>query len=149
AQPFTGMVFDASLLASTQIHGDAELHATLVDRAEQRTSRPPASSVAYAERVRRHVMKSPAGGRHDMEAVARALGLSARSLGRRLSEEGVTFREVVDGALAALAKRLIADGSRPIEAAAYEMGFSHPSAFHRAFKRWTGATPASVRRGAH
>jgi AraC-like DNA-binding protein len=81
-----------------------------------------------------------------METVARALGVSARSLRRRLAEEGTSFREVVDAALGALAKRLVSDQDGPIEAAAYAMGFSHPSAFHRAFKRWTGATPAATRR---
>lgn len=95
--------------------------------------------------VSRHVLDTPASGRHDMPAVARALGLSARSLRRRLIEEGTTFREVVDSALGTLARRLVSDEERAIEDAAYAMGFSHPSAFHRAFKRWTGATPAALR----
>src|SRR5262249_19790801 len=82
---------------------------------------------------------------HDMPTVARALGLSARSLRRRLAEEGTSFREVVDAAMGTVAKRLVSEKDRPIEAAAYALGFSHPSAFHRAFKRWTGATPASTR----
>jgi AraC-like DNA-binding protein len=80
-----------------------------------------------------------------MQSISRALGVSARSLRRRLDEEGVSFREVVDSALGALAKRLVADKDRPIEDVAYAMGFSHPNAFHRAFKRWTGATPAASR----
>jgi len=80
-----------------------------------------------------------------MASVARALGLSARTLRRRLDEEGTSFRKVLDGALGTLAKRLVAGGDQPIEAAAYAMGFAHPSAFHRAFKRWTGATPGASR----
>ena len=142
-QTFTGVVFDRDRLASTQIHGDPELHAALVARAEKRVSQRP--DAPYAERVRRYILDGAAPNRRDMEAVARALGLGARSLRRRLRDEGVAFRDVVDGALGMLAKRLIADEQRPIEAAAYEMGFSHPSAFHRAFKRWTGGTPAASR----
>jgi AraC-like DNA-binding protein len=143
-QTFTGVAFDRDRLVSAQIHGDPELHAALVARAEKRVSQR-ADSAPYAERVRRYILDRAAPNRRDMEAVARALGLSARSLRRRLREEGVAFRDVVDGALGILAKRLIADNERPIEAAAYEMGFSHPSAFHRAFKRWTGDTPAASR----
>ena len=143
-QTFTGVAFDRDRLVSAQIHGDPELHAALVARAEKRVSQR-ADSAPYAERVRRYILDRAAPNRRDMEAVARALGLSARSLRRRLREEGVAFRDVVDGALGTLAKRLVSDEERPIEAAAYEMGFSHPSAFHRAFKRWTGATPAASR----
>jgi AraC-like DNA-binding protein len=144
-QPFVGLVFDRKLLGAGQPHRDPELHATIAARAEARVSRM-AGGAGYADRVRRHVLGG-APKRHDvdMATVARALGLSARSLRRRLAEEGTSFREVMDAALGTLAKRLVADKDRPIEAAAYAMGFAHPSAFHRAFKRWTGATPAATR----
>ena len=143
-QPFTGVAFDRDLLGTVQAQADPELHAALVARAEKRMSRAD-DSTGYAERVRRYILEGAGPNRNGMEAVARALGVSARSLRRRLREEGVAFRDVVDGALGTLAKRLVSDETRPIEAAAYEMGFSHPSAFHRAFKRWTGATPAASR----
>jgi AraC-like DNA-binding protein len=145
-QPFNGIVFDRKLLGAVQIYKDPELHAAIVSRAEKRVAQM-VDGAAYAERIRRHILDGAAPKHHDMPAIARALGLSARSLRRRLAEEGTTFREVVDGALGTLAKRLIAEHDGTIEAAAYAMGFSHPSAFHRAFKRWTGATPASSRSG--
>lgn len=143
-QPSTAVVFDRKLLDTAQMHRDPELHATIVSRAERRVSRM-VDDAGYARRVRQHVLDGAGSGRHDMPTVARALGVSARSLRRRLAEEGTSFRDVVDEALGALAKRLVSDEERPIEAAAYAMGFAHPSAFHRAFKRWTGATPAAAR----
>jgi AraC-like DNA-binding protein len=143
-QKFIGVVFDRKLLGALQVHRDPELHATIVSRAERRVSEM-VNDAGYVERVRRHILDGAAPNRHDMQTVARALGLSARSLRRRLAEEGSSFREVVDAALGTLAKRLLSEQDRPIEAAAYAMGFSHPSAFHRAFKRWTGATPAASR----
>jgi AraC-like DNA-binding protein len=143
-ETFTGIVFDRKLLDATQLHRDAELHATMVSRAEKRVSQMT-KDAAYADRVRRHILDGAAHDRWGMAAVARALGVSARSLRRRLAEEGTSFRDVVDSALGTLAKRLVQDEGRPIEDAAYAMGFSHPSAFHRAFKRWTGATPAASR----
>jgi AraC-like DNA-binding protein len=143
-QTFNGVVFDRKLLEASQINGDPELHAAIVSRAEKRVTRMT-NDARYADRVRSHILEGAPQGPHDMDVVARALGMSARSLRRRLSEEGTTFREVVDAALGVLAKRLVFDEDGPIEAAAYAMGFSHPSAFHRAFKRWTGATPAATR----
>ncbi len=143
-QTFTGIVFDRVVLDRLQMHRDPELHATIVSRAEERLSQLQGEG-EYAERVRRHILGGASPDRRDMASVARALGLSARTLRRRLSEEGTSFRDVVDEALGALARRLVSDSDRPIEATAYAMGFSHPSAFHRAFKRWTGATPAASR----
>jgi AraC-like DNA-binding protein len=143
-QKFTGVVFDRQLLEALQVHRDPELHATIVSRAERRVAQI-VNDAGYTERVRRHILDGAAPDRRDMPKIARALGLSARSLRRRLAEEGTSFREVVDAALGTLAKRLVSEEDRPIEAAAYAMGFSHPSAFHRAFKRWTGATPAASR----
>jgi AraC-like DNA-binding protein len=141
---FIGVVFDRRLLGDLQANRDEELHTAIVSRAERRVSQL-ANGSGYVERVRRHILDGGKPDRHDMETVARGLGLSARSLRRRLAEEGTSFREVVDAALGELAKRLVSEADGPIEAAAYAMGFSHPSAFHRAFKRWTGATPGASR----
>jgi AraC-like DNA-binding protein len=141
-QAFTGIVFDRQLLDVAQLHHDPELHATIVSRAEKRVSQMPGAT--YADRIRSHILDSTPKSDHDMPGVARVLGVSARSLRRRLAEEGTSFREVADAALGTLARRLVTEG-RPIEDVAYTMGFSHPSAFHRAFKRWTGATPAAAR----
>jgi AraC-like DNA-binding protein len=142
-QAFVGLVFDRKLIDVAQVHRDPELHATIASRAEKRISQMPGAT--FAERIKSHILDAKPETRHDMPSVARALGVSPRSLRRRLAEEGTSFRDVADAALGALAKRLVRDEGRPIEDVAYAMGFSHPSAFHRAFKRWTGATPAEAR----
>lgn len=80
--------------------------------------------------------------------VARALGLSERTLRRRLEEEGVRFQALADGTRSELARRYVAEGSLPLGEVAFLLGFSEPSAFHRAFKRWTGRTPLEFRRAA-
>lgn len=80
-----------------------------------------------------------------MQSVARALELSVRSLRRRLAAEGKAYDDVLHEALAIVAKHFLRDPSRTIREIAYEMGFSDPSTFHRAFKRWTGTTPNAFR----
>jgi AraC-like DNA-binding protein len=142
-QVFTGIVFGRELLDVARTRHDAELHASIVSHAEKRVSQMPGASLE--ERIKRHVLDAEPQSRHDMASVARALGMSARTLSRRLAEEGTSFRDVIDRALGALAQRLFVDEGRPIEDVAYAMGFSQPSAFHHAFKRWTGATPAAMR----
>jgi AraC-like DNA-binding protein len=139
-QPFTGIVFDSALMNVTSPYNDEDVHGALRSIAERRilrlTQRTP-----YAVRVRELlVQRGPAFGA-DMETVARCLGLSVRSLRRRLAAEGKTYNAVANDALAIMAKNLLQEKQRTIQEAAYEMGFSDTSTFHHAFKRWTGMTP--------
>jgi AraC-like DNA-binding protein len=71
---------------------------------------------------------------------ARTLGMTTRTLQRRLQEEGTTFRAVLDEVGLEGAKRVQATATTS-RALAASLGFSEAAAFHRAFKRWTGTTP--------
>jgi AraC-like DNA-binding protein len=83
----------------------------------------------------------------DVVKLARSVGLTPRSLRRRLAAESVSLTALIDQARCRLAcEELRREGS--IKAIAERVGFSEPSAFHRAFKRWTGQTPLEfARRG--
>jgi AraC-like DNA-binding protein len=79
-------------------------------------------------------------------AAARQLGLSARTLQRRLAESGHVFADLADAVRQQLARRMLADRRIAIAEAAYLLGFADQSSFTRSFKRWTGVTPAAFRR---
>jgi AraC-like DNA-binding protein len=143
-EPYTGITFDRRLLDAVQLHQDPEFHAALCAQAEKRVLRMT-RTIRYTERVREYALNCTPQDRRNMEAVAHGLGLSARSLRRRLGEEGASYADVIASVLATLAKRLISEEAHSIEATAYAMGYSDPTAFHRAFKRWTGSTPAAYR----
>lgn len=78
-----------------------------------------------------------------MPAVARELNLSARTLRRRLEEEGTSFRALLDEVREALAEELLAKGAVPVEDVAVRLGYAEASSFIHAFKRWKGVTPTA------
>ena len=80
--------------------------------------------------------------------VARRLGMSERTLHRRLAADGLTFRAIVDRARRETAESLLALPDHTLAEVAYLTGFSDQSAFQRAFKRWSGQTPLAFRREA-
>lgn len=73
--------------------------------------------------------------------VARALGVSGRTLYRRLKAEGVSFEQLLDDLRHRLAVHYLDGRKVSVSEAAYLVGFADASAFSRAFKRWTGASP--------
>jgi len=86
----------------------------------------------------------PEGG-VSAERIADQLHLSARTLRRRLDEEGHSFRSLLNDVRRALALRYIQDRSLSLTEISYLLGFSEPSSFTRAFKGWTGQAPSSAR----
>ena len=81
-----------------------------------------------------------------MEEAAQVLQLSPQTLHRRLKDEGLTFMEVKNQVRSEMAMNFLAAEGRSINQIAQMMGFSEPSTFHRAFKKWTGKTPGAYRR---
>jgi AraC-like DNA-binding protein len=77
--------------------------------------------------------------------IARRLGMSPRTLARRLASEGLTFSGILDEQKVALAKSYLADGDLPVSQIAWLLGYREVSAFTHAFKRWTGTTRRQAR----
>lgn len=147
--PATLVSFDRALLDAPLLHANPDLLRILATEAERKLAGLPEAPLS--DRVRAMVLEENDAGhaqRLTMEEVARRLGLSERSLRRRLREEGSSYAEVVEAAVAAVARRRLRDERATIKAVADELGFSEVSAFHRAFKRWTGMTPQQFRQGA-
>jgi AraC-like DNA-binding protein len=92
-----------------------------------------------------HVRRLLGRGMSGLEAVAAQLGVSAPTLRRRLAAEGTSFREVREQLLRDQAVASLVRGGESVEELALRLGFSEASAFHRAFKRWTGSSPGSYR----
>ncbi len=99
-------------------------------------------------RVRSLVSRALSEGVPNVADVAARLGLSGRTLQRRLAAQGHAFQDLVDEARKELALRLLRRTDYALAEVAFLTGFAEQSAFTRAFKRWQGETPASFRRAA-
>lgn len=84
-----------------------------------------------------------------LEQVAARLDMSARRLREQLAQSNVRFNELLGDYRCSLAKHMLADTDERIEWIAERTGFSEPSTFCRAFKRWVGETPVAFRRRGH
>jgi AraC-like DNA-binding protein len=94
--------------------------------------------------VRDRLVRSP-GQLPDQSTVAAELHVSPRTLFRRLSEEGTSFRALVEEVRETLAEELLCTAGMTTEQVSYRLGYAEPACFVRAFRRWKGTTPHAYR----
>ena len=99
------------------------------------------------QRVRLAVAQTLSEGVPAVTDIASQLGMSGRTLQRRLSDKGASFQGLVDLARRELAEQLLKDTDYSLAEVAFLTGFAEQSGFTRAFKRWAGQTPRSYRLG--
>ena len=135
----TEMVFPRTWLDRTQPYRSPELYAVLREQADRslgRIERGAPLRSRIDDVLTKHAPRSLT-----MEEVARELGMSDRSLRRRLLAESLSFSDLLARSRMNTAKRMLERPSASIKETAFAMGFASETAFHRAFKRWTGMTP--------
>jgi AraC-like DNA-binding protein len=120
----------------------------VIQRTSSKTSGQTFVGDTFTSERLRLLLESSQGAQLSLPEAARKFAITPRTLQRRLSSEGLSYRKVVDRALAAQAMRLLSDGSQPIARIAVDLGFSEPRAFQRAFRRWTGKAPSDYLRSA-
>jgi AraC-like DNA-binding protein len=144
AQPCYRVVLPAAALAAPLIQPDPAMRELMQRLADQQLQALPRSddwlSQARAQ-IARRLRQPPV----ELDAVAGALALSTRSLQRKLQAEQLSFSQLVDEVRRELAERHLADATLDLADIAFLLGYSEQSAFQRAFKRWTGATPSQWR----
>ncbi len=103
------------------------------------------TDIPVSLQVKSVIGKNLSGGVPKLSDVAQPLGMSARTLQRKLGDDGSVFQELVDQARRELAERLLRTTDFPLVEIAFLTGFAEQSGFTRAFKRWAGETPRSYR----
>ena len=99
----------------------------------------------FVGKVCRQIMLEDPIGNLDSKSIAKLMGLSTRTLRRRLSEEGFTFNEAKNLARERRAKYLLVNSRASLTEIAFDLGYSELSAFSRAFRSWVGESPQAYR----
>ncbi len=102
-------------------------------------------SASLSERVRSILLESLPSGEASIEVTGQRLGLSPRTLQRRLSGEGTSYKEIVRQTREQLAHHYVSNTDLPYVEIGFLLGYEEPNSFFRAFRQWTGATPEQTR----
>jgi AraC-like DNA-binding protein len=145
--PRNELVLDRALLSRPQPRAEARLLAMLDRQLAGLLSELP-EDCSIQSAVRRCMMDELPEREPGMSAIAGKLHMSPRSLQRRLQSEGTSFATVLFELRRELALRYLRDERIAIGEVGFLLGFLDVAAFQRAFKRWTGSTPAQYRRAA-
>lgn len=135
--------FDPDILNFRSPHWAPDLMQLHEELAEKRLSTIKREDLI--ERIRKIFSQRLEMESFELIDVARELKMSPRRLRFELTRAGTSFSKLLSGFRYALARRLLSRTQEPIENIVYLTGFSEPSTFYRAFKRWSGMTPAQYR----
>jgi AraC-like DNA-binding protein len=146
----TSLELPASSLSLSLRTSDAGLHKTMTHLAAQLGLGVAASSIELAVRARLRALLPE--GRAEAANVAQSLGMSERTFHRKLAAEKRSYQDILDDFRAAESERLLRAGHESAPSIAALLGFSEPSAWARAFRRWRGLSPtewleSNARRG--
>jgi len=141
----TALVFSRASLDAKLLAADSGL-AELLDRHAAEALQKLGRRTSLTERVRGLVRQSIKDGSvTGADAIARRLGMSSRTLHRRLVTLDATYRGIVDNVRRDIALQSLLDPRLTIREVGFMLGFTTSPAFHRAFRRWTGTTAATRR----
>jgi AraC-like DNA-binding protein len=138
------MVFDAKALDEPFVTHNAELLEAIVPGLEAALNEGT-SRRSLADDVRTALTQRISGERPAVEKVARALGMSPRTLQRRLEQLGTSYQELLDDVRRRSARRLLANTDLDSGEVAFLLGFEELNSFTRAFRAWEGTTPTQWR----
>jgi AraC-like DNA-binding protein len=143
-QPNLLVTFPAEYFSLPINGNDRHLHQLMSSQAESLLVKAPnveQDDDSFVIQIRKMLIRALQEGEPTAEAVAQHFHLSVRTLHRRLSDEGVVFREVLKQTRMLLAKQYLKDKKLSLPEVALMLGYSEQSAFSRAFKSWFGETP--------
>lgn len=137
-----GVVFPADWLSRQLPATDAGLSQLLQKQIDAIEARHGDDFPAQVRSVLRTALLT---GRAGADQIAALFSMHSRTLNRRLADFGITFRKLVDEGRFEIARQMLEDSAMDVAAIAYSLDYADASAFTRAFRRWSGTTPAQWR----
>lgn len=131
-------------------HDEIEIRQDLLDKPLDLIARPSRTDQALETTIRTavQVARRLPSGAVGIDGMAAELGLTRRTLQRRLADCGVRFADLIDITRRDIAMRRLLEGCDHLKALSSDLGYSDPAHFTRTFRRWTGAAPSEFRLGA-
>ena len=143
--PSDQLHFSRDTLDTPVLSADSRLLDILKPYAERMAALRGDRSAPLRVAVENQIQKLLPHGQARIDAVASALGVSTRTLTRRMAEEGTKFSEVLDGLRRALSLQYLAEPTLSIDQISSLLGYGDSGSFGNALRRWTGASPSQVR----
>jgi AraC-like DNA-binding protein len=148
SQSDDAMLFDRQLLSRPLRMADHQLLPILEEHAQAVLAELPVPDDDLIGRLRGFLIGALSNEACGLSTAARALGMSTRTLQRRLQQHGIVYAGLVDEVRRHLSSKYLANGKLSLAEIAFLLGYSQSSAFNRAYRRWTGRTPSADRRRA-
>jgi len=146
SQPETCLIFDARLMELAVVRDERALKDFLL-MAPENLLMQYKDDQGVAVHLRRLLRQIPPPDWPSFDAMAQSMGVSPSTLRRRLDAEGHSYQGIKDRLRRDMAIELLSGTQRSVMAIAAELGFAEASAFHRAFRKWTGYCPGGYRGG--
>jgi AraC-like DNA-binding protein len=144
-QPHEQIVFSRKELATPIVSRDHRLLAILHNHAEEILRRRPQKRDDLIQKLEQRLVELIPAGEARAKVVAAELGMSERTLVRRLGELDTSFADIVDRLRRDLARKYLNEQDLSLTHVAFLLGYSHQSAFSSACRRWTGKAPRELR----
>lgn len=145
AQPENVMLFEPEDLDLPLLTADNDLLGVLRDHCELVLRDKARNVPPLVVAVERAIADRLTSGQARQSDIAASLGMSSRTLSRRLADEGTSFAEALDNLRTSLAKSYLKDSDLTLAEIAYLLGYAQAGGFNEAFRRWTGTTPGQFR----
>jgi AraC-like DNA-binding protein len=136
------LTFPAALLKQRLPHAEPELQQRILEEVRKLDGE---LALDFVTKVRRVARAGLLVGQHSADQTAALFAMQRRTLSRRLRAEGTTYEALVAEIRYEVGRQLLSDTRMPIQEIAAAIGYADPSVFTRAFKRWSGTTPAAWR----
>lgn len=143
--PNNRMRFSPETLAIPVLTADSGLGRILTLYCDEILKKKERIGPTFTARVEQELANRLSTGEARQDVVAKSLGVSARTLARKLADEETTFQRTLEGVREALARSYLTDSAMPLTEIAFLLGYTDASSFSTAFRRWTGASPREYR----
>lgn len=145
-QPQYSISYKTEDLKIRTAKADASINSYLLQQVDEKTKGIKIPGNAFVRDVESLIKDALPTGIPSIHYISDLTAMSNRTLTRRLSEAGVTYRDLIKKTQETIAKELLRKNEQTIGEIAFLTGFSEQSAFNRAFKKWTGQTPSDFKK---